>query len=263
MALGAFLFTLSSTLEKLGPNPESVAQYAQRSLWGFDIDERQFRIARALMVVAGDGSTNIFRLNSLITKRLQGSLLPSDAADLMMTIEDAVHPRLKGKELFDVILTNPPFAGEIRERDLLSSYDNGRGKSRVERDVLFLERCVSLLRPGGRMAIVLPHNKLSSSFFQELRVWVMDKCVITGVVSLGRNVFMPHTQQKTGVVILRKKRKLSEINTKPVFLATSERDGKDKRGNHILKKGADLQMPLWERLDHDLEEIVTEFRSAA
>ena len=113
------------------------------------------------------------------------------------------------------------------------------------------------------MAIVLPHNKLSSAFFRDLRIWVMRRCAMIGVVSLGRNVFMPHTQQKTGVVLLRKKKRASEVVSEPVFLAVSEQDGKDSRGNHILRAGVTTSAPLWDRLDHDLGDIVARFSAAA
>ncbi len=256
---GFLIHALQHVRRKLHNDHQRVAQYAAKSLWGFDLDDRAVRIARAMMVIAGDGSTNLFRLNSLVTPNRKVSLLPAEAS---LTIEDAVRPALKGEEFFDVILTNPPFAGEIRESDLLELYDNSRGKVRVERDVMFLERCINLLKPGGRMAIVLPHNKLSSTYFQDLRSWVMRRCALIGVVSLGRNIFMPHTQQKTGVVLLRKKLKVSDIVTSPVFLAVSEKDGKDTRGNHVIRSTASSDSPLWDRLDHDLEEIVLKFRAA-
>jgi type I restriction enzyme M protein len=260
---GFLVHALQHVRSKLNNDVERTARYAAQSIWGFDLDERAVRIARALMMIAGDGSGNLFRLNSLLTQNRQRILLPNSAAEASLTIEDLVHPNLKGQGFFDVILTNPPFAGEIRESDLLEAYDNSRGKARAERDVLFIERCVNLLKPGGRMAIVLPHNKLSSAFFSDLRLWVTRRCAMVGVVSLGRNVFMPHTQQKTGVVLLRKKKRIGEISSEPVFLAVSERDGKDSRGNHILRSGANAGAPLWDRLDHDLADIVTRFSAAA
>lgn len=260
---GFLVHALQHVRRKLGDDTELTSRYAAQSIWGFDLDERAIRISRALMMIAGDGSSNLFRLNSLLTSHQQRLLLPNSTTEAAMTIEDVVHPKLKGQGIFDVILTNPPFAGEIRESDLLEAYDNSRGKSRVERDVLFIERCVNLLKPGGRMAIVLPHNKLSSAFFSDLRLWVMRRCAMVGVISLGRNVFMPHTQQKTGVVVLRKKNRASEITSEPVFLAVSERDGKDSRGNHILRDGAIMDAPLWDRLDHDLGDIVAHFSRAA
>ena len=260
---GFLVHALQHVRRKLGNDAELTARYAAQSIWGFDLDERAVRIARALMVIDGDGSGNLFRLNSLLTQNRQRLLAPNAASEASMTIEDVVHPTITGHGFFDVILTNPPFAGEIRENDILDAYDNSRGKARVERDVLFVERCINLLKPGGRMAIVLPHNKLSSAFFSDLRLWVMQRCAMIGVVSLGRNVFMPHTQQKTGVVLLRKKMWPSEIISDPVFFAVSEQDGKDSRGNHILRLGAASGAPLWDRLDHDLEDIVAHFSEAA
>lgn len=236
---------------------------AAQSLWGFDVDERAVRIARALMVIAGGGSSNLFRANSLLVRQRQPSLVPIHAADVSLSIEDVIRSPLNSDGVFDVIATNPPFAGEIKEASTLGTYENSRGKSRIERDVLFLERCIRLLKPGGRMAIVLPHNKLAAASFGDLRTWVGRRCAIIGVVSLGRNVFMPHTHQKTGVLLVKKKVKISEINGNPVFLALSERDGKDSRGNHLLRTGASTHDPLWSRLDHDLDEIVEQFHKAA
>ncbi len=260
---GFLVHAFQHVKRKLDNNDDLAARYAAQSLWGFDLDDRAVRIAHALMVVAGGGSANLFRLNSLLIKSRQRSLLSANSEDTSITVEDVVHSKLKGHEIFDVILTNPPFAGEIRENDLLESYDNSAGKKRVERDVLFVERCVNLLKPGGRMAIVLPHNKLSSATFSDLRSWVTQRCDMIGIVSLGRNIFMPHTQQKTGVVLLQKKKKPNKITGEPIFLAVSERDGKDSRGNHILRAGATSGAPLWDRLDHDLEDIVARFSAAA
>jgi type I restriction enzyme M protein len=161
--------------------------------------------------------------------------------------------------VFDVILTNPPFAGEIQERAIIQSFDLGRSRGKIERDVLFLERCVRLLKPGGRMAIVLPHNKLSASAFTDVREWTLRHCHLLAVVGVGRNMFMPHTQQKTGVVVVRKKRSLDE-NAPNIFFALSEKDGKDSRGNHILLSDKKENATLWQRLDHDLDSIVTEFQ---
>ncbi len=256
---GFLVHTLQHVRRKLNNNEEATRRFAADHLWGFDLDERAIRIARALMMIAGDGATNLFRLNSLITEHSQATLLSNDSS---ITAEDTMRVKLKGKSPFDIILTNPPFAGEIRESALLDSYELSRGKSRIERDVLFVERCVNLLKPGGRLAIVLPHNKLSSGFFSDLRFWVMKRCELVAVISLGRNVFMPHTQQKTGVVILRRKLKTSDISTNPVFMAVSEKDGKDRRGNHLLREGSSIAAPVWDRLDHDLSEIVRSFRVA-
>jgi type I restriction enzyme M protein len=228
---------------------------AQPKLWGFDIDERAAQIARALLTIAEINDPNIFRLNSLVLESRRDFF---SIRDDLLTIEGVTKARAKDRGVFDVILTNPPFAGEIRERAIIESYDTGQGRNKVERDVIFVERCVRLLKPGGRMAIVLPHNKLSSSVFTDLRQWILRHCHLLAVVGVGRNMFMPHTQQKTGIVLLKKKIKPNE-ESPPVFFGISEREGKDTRGNHLLVSGNEDLSSLWNRLDHDLKEIVTAY----
>ena len=109
------------------------------------------------------------------------------------------------------------------------------------------------------MAIVLPHNKLSASAFTDVRQWVLRHSHLLGVVGVGRNMFMPHTQQKTGIVILRKKARPNE-KSPPIFFGIAEQDGKDSRGNHLLKPDNEKAASLWTRLDHDLSDIVAAYR---
>jgi type I restriction enzyme M protein len=232
----------------------------QSSLWGFDLDDRAVQIARALMAIVGIGRPNVFRVNSLVLARQRGSFRGDGRG--LVTIETATRTRSSDNGVFDVILTNPPFAGEIQERSIVDSYDLGRGRRRVERDVLFLERCIRLLKPGGRMVIVLPHNKLSAGAFTDLRQWTLRHCHLLAVVGVGHNMFMPHTQQKTGIVLLRKKR-LADERPPSVFFAISEKDGKDSRGNHVLAPGRSIAAPLWQRLDHDLDAVVRAYRKQA
>src|SRR5207244_4131658 len=113
--------------------------------------------------------------------------LDAETGEGLPAIEDVVTARSRRFKGFDVILTNPPFAGEVRESGLLAGYAVARKSRKMERDVLFLERCVQLLRPGGRLAIVLPHNKLGSRGWSYLREWVVRNMEIIGVLGLGRN----------------------------------------------------------------------------
>ncbi|MCZ6597291.1 MAG: N-6 DNA methylase, partial [Planctomycetota bacterium] len=230
---GFLLHALERVRREEGLEGASLSSYAAEKLWGFDIDARAVRVARALMLVAADGRANLACRNSL-----------SD-------------PDVAAAGPFDVILTNPPFAGEIRGRRLLDGYALGRGKPRVERDVLFLERCVGLLKPGGRMAIVLPHNKLAGGAFESVRRWLMGETRVLAVVGLGRNTFLPHTHQKASVLFARK-RLPGEVpaGDEPIFFAVSERDGKDSKGRPRLRPGAGAGTPAWEAVDHDLAGIV-------
>ena len=74
----------------------------------------------------------------------------------------------------------------------------------MERDILFIERCIQLLKPGGRLAIVLPHNKVAADSLAFVREWLLRKARVLAVVGLGRNTFLPHTHQKASVLFLQK-----------------------------------------------------------
>lgn len=240
---------------------EAFRRYAESRLWGFDIDARAVRVAKALMILSGDGRSNIIRLNSLMTPAM-GGLFDTETENGLLTIEDVTRSRLRHHKGFDVILTNPPFAGEVRERQILDGYDASRGRPRIERDVLFLERCVGLLRPGGRMAMVLPHNKFAADEFTSARQWLFRACRVLGVVSLGRQTFLPHTHQKASVLFIQRRETLrAQPKDERIFFAISERDGKNSKGQLIFREDVNETATVWARVDHDLNEIVTEFHA--
>lgn len=261
---GGFLLHALHYLRDRGDVSDSdLTDYCSRCLWGFDIDGRAVRVAKALMMLAGNGQANVLRLNSLIRPEMTGLFAETEGREDMtsgLTVEDVCRSRLRHHRGFDLILTNPPFAGEVRERQLLDGYALASGKSRVERDVLFIERCIQLLCPGGRMAIVLPHNKLAAATFTYAREWLSRQCQVIAVVGLGRNTFLPHTHQKASVLFVRKrKRGERPAGEELSFFAVSEKDGKDSKGRLQLKKGCNEGESPWERVDHDFDEIVTVF----
>jgi type I restriction enzyme M protein len=114
---------------------------------------------------------------------------------------------------FDVILANPPFAGEMKDRKMLVHYElarpalkrSGNDKApKEERDVLFIERILKMLRPGGRAAIVLPQGKFNNSSLAFIREWILKKARLLAVVGLHPNTFKPHTGTKTSVLFVQK-----------------------------------------------------------
>ena len=120
-------------------------------------------------------------------------------------------------------MTNPPFAGTVKERDILRLYKlaekNGRLVNKIGRHILFLERSLHFIRPGGRMAIVLPQGLLNNTNAEYIRRFIMDEARILAVVGLHGNTFKPHTGTKTSVLFLRKyteeeKERIEEIKTK-------------------------------------------------
>jgi type I restriction enzyme M protein len=182
-------------------------------VWGFDQDARAVRVAQVMLAATGKGS-HIIRTDSL------------DLAE-ETNIESVVRGRAPKFRGFDMILTNPPFAGDVGP---MAGYQLAQGK-RVERDVLFIERCVGLLRPGGRLAMVLPHNKLGGQPWAYVRKWLVERLRVVAVLGLGRNTFQPHTGQKACVLIGQKRaRPAPPSPEEEILFFISERDGKDARG---------------------------------
>jgi type I restriction enzyme M protein len=202
-----------------------IHDYAAKYLWGIDFDERSAKVSRALMLIAGDGRSHVYRLNSLDPRewvRIEEgmeAILALKSVRLMQSkkptpsvISEAEAWEQLTDFSFDVLLTNPPFAGEIRDQGILSHYElarKGRGSSarpeaKVERDVLFIERCLRLLKPGGRMAIVLPQGKLNNATLVYIREWILRRARLLAVVGLHPNTFKPHTGTKTSIIFLQR-----------------------------------------------------------
>ena len=162
-ACGSAGFLLHVANHNAGRLNTSAQQYCAAKLWGCDFDKRAIQVAKALMLVAGNDRANLHQVNSLAVANTNDLLDIAANGTPRLTIEDLMRSKTRRFRGFDVILTNPPFAGEIREPALLDCYDMAKRNRRMERDVLFLERCVRLLKPGGRLGIVLPHNKFGGT----------------------------------------------------------------------------------------------------
>ena len=108
----------------------------------------------------------------------------------------------------------------------------------VSRDILFVERNLDFLKPGGRMAIVLPQGRFNNSSDKDLREYISSRCRILAVVGLHGNVFKPHTGTKTSVLFVQKWDdelcpKLDDYN---IFFATMQMPSKDNSGDKIYRK---------------------------
>ena len=106
--------------------------------------------------------------------------------------------------------------------------------------MLFIEKCIRLVKPGGRIAIVLPQGNLNNPTSEFLRNFIFDHCRLLGCVGLQENTFRPITPTKTSVVLLQKWRSEKEKNDDyNIFMADSEKPGKDNSGNYIYLKDKD------------------------
>jgi type I restriction enzyme M protein len=250
--------------------PPRCTKYVQDKVFAIDFDQKSVRVARCLNLIAGDGQTNVLHLNTLDFNRWQ---------DLTGDENDEKNPgntewretyaagwkklkRLRAEKKenrnfnFDVIMANPPFAGDIKQSDMLSLYglahkrakDGGQGKleTAVGRDLLFIERNLDFLKPGGRMAVVLPQGRFNNSSDQRVREYIMERCRILAVVGIHGNTFKPHTGTKTSVLFVQKWNDdpdagplCKKVDDYPIFFGTQQLPSKDNRGDKIYVKDED------------------------
>jgi type I restriction enzyme M protein len=184
------------TLEK---KPERCYDYARNKVFAIDFDEKSARIARCLNLIAGDGQTNVIHLNTLDWTKWNETIKEQAWLD---TYNEGwkklrrllTNPRKQDYRAFtfDILMANPPFAGEIKQPDMLAPYElarkaNGKLENQMGRDLLFIERNLDFLRLGGRMAIVLPQGRFNNTSEQRIREFIAEHCRILAVVGLHPN----------------------------------------------------------------------------
>ena len=122
---------------------------------------------------------------------------------------------------------------------MLSLYELGmkKGKTQksVSRDILFIERNLDFLAPGGRMAIVLPQGRFNNSTDRHIRDYIAKRARILAVVGLHGNTFKPHTGTKTSVLFVQKwdPKRCPRKENYNIFFATQQKPSKDNSGDKI------------------------------
>lgn len=125
----------------------------------------------------------------------------------------------------------------------LGKKENGKYQTAVGRDILFIERNLDFLKPGGRMAIVLPQGRFNNSSDKNIREFIAERCRILAVVGLHGNVFKPHTGTKTSVLFVQKwdDTLCPRKEDYPIFFATMQEPSKDNSGDKIYVRKGDIQ----------------------
>jgi type I restriction enzyme M protein len=294
---GFLIHTIRHVQKMYAWDQRDVYRYANEYVYAVDFDDRLKKVAKVMMLIAGDGKANVFSVNSLDIREWQNSDAATRIGKFGRDITD-------GK--FDVVMTNPPFAGKVTGKTQLAAYDlyelaaagqiveedesetageevpsgeaakvKARRKvSGMKRDILFLERCLDLLKPAGRMAIVLPQGNLNNLGTRALRQWTARRARILAIVGLHVNTFKPFTGTKTSVVFLQKwgEDAGDPVEDYRIFMATSQQSGKDSSGNYTFKTDASGNLideagkPVTESyrppaIDHDLDGIADAFLS--
>lgn len=247
-----------SHLFTMEEKPPRCVDYARKKIFAIDFDEKSVRVARCLNLIAGDGQTNVLHLNTLDWSKWNETVKQEDWIDTYNQGWKKLKRLLldkKNKDYrsfgFDVLMANPPFAGDRKESDILSLYDlghktNGKLETKVGRDLLFIERNLDFLRPGGRLAIVLPQGRFNNARDQRVRKFIAKRCRILAVVGLDGNTFKPHTGTKTSVLFVQKWNndpqagplcpKKDDYN---IFFATQRLPSKDTSGDKIIARDSE------------------------
>lgn len=233
-------------------------EYADNYIRGIDFNPDLARVAKMNMVLNDDGHTGIFHFDSLT---------PFD--EWPEKIKRKIY-----KEKIDIIMTNPPFGKKciIDDKKILQQFQLGHKWEKVDNkwkptqvvddsrtpDVLFIERCLELLKPGGRMAIILPDGILGNDGYEYVRQFIIDNAEIVAIIDCPVESFLPSTDTKTSLMILKKKKAKEFPQTFDVFMAIAKTCGHDRRGKEIYKR--DKNGELIEEngsvvIDNDFKEI--------
>ena len=242
----------------------------RESVYLVEIAARLVKIAKCAMLLTGDGQSGMTQGNSL-----------GDFKDLDPWILTKCAPGKTNAP--SVIATNPPFSGQkaesqISDPTILGAFEFGHTVKRDANgtyrfgtrddeilphqapELLFLERCVKWLKPGGRMGIVLPKGFLDNASYAAYRQWLLSHCELNGVVTLHKDTFQPDTGVRTCVLFLSKPK--GEENPRaeyPIFMAISQRIGQDSKGNLVyVLDGNGNSTGI---LNHDLGEIAQTFKA--
>lgn len=241
---------------------QRVKDIASNNFFGFDINPDLVKATKMNMVMNNDGSGNILQTDTLLPPHEWESEFKTKFAEALgiskkdITKHDSI-------DYFDVIVTNPPFGSKIPVKDphILEQYElariwekdkqnkdnwvmTNRLQSSVPPEQLFIERCIQLLKPEGRMGIVLPDSILGAPGLGYIRQWLIKNTRIMASIDLHADTFQPRNGTQTSVLFLQKKslkelhqeEKTGKMRDYPIFMAMVDRVGHDKRGNPLFKR---------------------------
>ena len=145
---------------------------------------------------------------------------------------------------FDMCFTNPPFGTKVEvEQSIVDQYELGHMGYKAP-EVLFIEACYNFLKPGGKLAIVLPDGILGNPNTESVRIWILQHFKLLASIDLPVETFLPQVGVQASLLFLQKKtdkEKLVPIDQEnyDVFMAIVEHVGKDRRGVPIYERDDD------------------------
>lgn len=240
-------------------------QWAQDSLFAVDKDIVSTKLCKAYLTLLGDGRSHVYRANTI------------DRSDWNKRSDDLTRVVTAGG--FDLILTNPPFgknlkvSAEVGLQEGLITCRRWRreGNEWISTDVpidqqiglVFFERDLELLKPGGRLAIVLPETFLFSKSFRWFIDWICRTLTVTHVVDVPMVAFEEYCRAKTCLLFVTKK---APPRGHQIVASYPRSIGLDKYGNpqHKMGDGGERNGELDNEMADAVRLIVgSEYRGAA
>lgn len=199
-------------------------------LHGIEKSDRMVRIAMTDMMLNDDGHTNV---------RNQDALLTFDNYPDITALrdDDSADPAV-----FDLVLTNPPFGSVMRQETLevIGRFELGHGRKSLPLEVLGLERSIQFLKPGGRLAIVLPEHLMKGKNATFVRQWLTGAVSMKGIFFFPEEAFTPYGAMVKTCLCIMQKRSPGETPSpdEKVFLCEVENLGYDATGR--AKAGSEV-----------------------
>lgn len=231
---GGFLTSVARHYVSQGTPAAEVAELASRNLYGIDKDEYLSKLALMHATVLTGGLPHIWCADSIA--------LHNGSRSIVAELPEGG---------FDVLLTNPPFGAKIvaANPETLRTFQLARRWKRnplterleptgeflpsVPPQVLFVERCLSLLRDGGRMGLVLPESILSNKSYRYVVEFLLERANITSVIGMPEALFKTSgkggTHTKTCLLVATK----GKSTGTSVFMAEAKWCGHDSRARSI------------------------------
>jgi len=184
-------------------------EWAEKYLYGSDINFDLGIASKVNMILHGDGSSNIFVKDGLLPFRFYTKDSAPNYLEKAEVDETYNDKEINGN--FDIVISNPPFSVDLdtETKKILGQSFIFPNKKNSEN--LFLERYYQLLRPNGRVGVVLPESVFDTTENKYIRLFLFKYFKVKAVVSLPQITFEPYTSTKTSILFLQKKTK-DEIN---------------------------------------------------
>jgi type I restriction enzyme M protein len=180
-------------------------KWARAYLYGIENNFDLGIATKVNMILHGDGSSNVFVKDGLLpfrfyTKETAPNLLDKSKPNPFYYDKD-----INGK--FDILISNPPFSVNLERETKRYLKDSFLFSNKKNSENLFIERWYQLLKPNGRMGVVLPESVFDTTENKYIRLFIYKYFKVKAVVSLPQLTFEPFTSTKTSLLFAQKKTK--------------------------------------------------------